>query len=239
MPEIPEQIERTITVRLPPLLQKAHDKAKRDWFIDHPNLEDPIIATSGAALVTKLRQLTAGWLIPVDEREKEDDVPTYSPKVDALVEFVGDHPTEQIVVFTYFRATAALIARRLDDSGRAVFLATGAQNPSLRAETVEAWKSAKSAVLVATISALQEGANLQNAHTVCFVEHSYLPSDMEQCVARLRRFGQTFPVNVVHFIAERTVDEAVVRASKKREKNILRALLRDLQPEYTSDRQSA
>ena len=237
LPEIPEQIERTITVKLSPLLQKAHDRAKRDWFIDHPNLDDPIVATSGGALVTKLRQLTAGWLIPLDEESDEDE--PNSPKLDACVEYIQDHPTEQIVVFAYFRATARALHRRLCDAGRSVFLATGAQSPGLRAETVETWKSAPNAVIVATISALQEGANLQNAHTVCFVEHSYLPSDMEQCVARLRRFGQTYPVNVVHFVAEKTVDEAVVRVARKREKNILRALLRDLQDEPTEMRRSA
>jgi SNF2 family DNA or RNA helicase len=239
LPEIPEVIERTITVKLPPLLQKAHDRAKKDWFIAHPNLDDPIIAASGGALVTKLRQLTAGWLIPVDDAEGDADAPTHSPKVDACVEYVQDHPTEQIVVFSYFRATAALIERRFRDLGRPVLLASGAQNPTVRAEIVETWKTTPNAVMVATISALQEGANLQNAHTVCFVESSYLPSDMEQCIARVRRFGQYFPVNVIHFVAERTVDEAVVRASKKRERHIMRALLRDIRDESTDVAKSA
>lgn len=220
LPELPPQIDHEVIVKLPPAIQAAHDKAKKEWRIEHPDLDDPVIATNGAALLTKLRQLTSGAL-PLREGGK---APKENPKRDAVLGILEDHPNEPAIVFTWYVDTAKLLWEAITNAGRHAYLITGSASPVARAQVIEHWKALETGVIVATISALQEGANLQNAHSVIFAEHDYLPASIEQATARVRRFGQQYPVNVYHITADKTVDRAVWKTFHRRDASLKRAL---------------
>lgn len=222
LPDLPPAIDHTVTVELPKSYKKAHDQAKHEWFIEHPDLDDPIVVTSGGALVHKLRQLTAGTL------SVNGSTPKQNPKRDAVLDIIDDLSGEPVIAFCAYKATAKLIHDALAKRSRPVTLATGDHSPPVRAVAVERWKTQPDGILVATIPAMQEGANLQHARNIIFAEHSYLMTDIEQAIARARRFGQEFPVNVHHIMCKGTVDEAVWRVAQRRGKNNERALLADL-----------
>ena len=94
--------------------------------------------------------------------------------------------------------------------------------------TAEMVVGALLAIVIATMASMQEGVNLQEAKSVVFAEHHYLPSTIEQSMARVRRFGQTDPVNVYHVLAKGTVDASVWRVMLGRHSNVQKALLEDL-----------
>jgi SNF2 family DNA or RNA helicase len=228
LPELPPVIHHAITVDLPRPVQKMHDRAKKEWFIEHEDLSDPIAITSGGALVAKLRQITGGVLQDAEGFRLISD--EQAIKVNTVVELLSDHPNEPAIVFCWFRETANLLSTKLikKDPDRPVTVCTGVDLPSVRAGDVERWKLQSNGVIVATISALQEGANLQHARMIVFAESDYLPASVEQCIARVRRFGQEYPVNSFEVYCRNTVDQVVMRARNQRSTNIRRALLEDL-----------
>jgi len=56
--------------------------------------------------------------------------------------------------------------------------------------------------------------------TAVFVEMSYVPEELRQCIDRLNRMGQKNPVQVQFLIAENSVDERVIGTLAEKAKNI-------------------
>ena len=220
LPEIPNVIPHFIGVDIAPAAFKAHKKALKDWYIENPDTNEMTIASSGGALVIKLRHLTAGTL---------PEAPKAPEKINTVVDIIEDHSDQSHVVFTWFKNTAQAVVDRLATAQDApVYLITGDMPPAQREERIAQWKESDRGIIVATMASMQEGVNLQKAHSVIFVEHHYLPGTVEQAIARCRRFGQTQPVNVYHVMARGTVDESVWRVLYGRHSNVVKALLEDL-----------
>lgn len=72
-------------------------------------------------------------------------------------------------------------------------------------------------VLALQIDAGGLGINLQSAQVVILMEPQFKPSTERQAVARVRRMGQTRKVYAHRFIAQGTIDEALVLLIKKKE----------------------
>lgn len=72
------------------------------------------------------------------------------------------------------------------------------------------------AVLALQIDAGGLGINLQSAQVVILMEPQFKPSTERQAIARVRRMGQTRKVTAHRFIAQGTVDEALVLLVEKK-----------------------
>ena len=71
--------------------------------------------------------------------------------------------------------------------------------------------------MIATIEALKEGENIQSCGVIVFYELSYLPTDNDQAVGRIRRRGQgRTTVDTYLICAERTIDDTTRRVVLKR-----------------------
>jgi SNF2 family DNA or RNA helicase len=220
LPEIPDIISHFIRVDLSKSVMSAHKAALKEWRIANPdNSSLDIVATSGGALVIKLRHLTAGTL---------PDAPKAPEKIDTVLELIQDHEGQPHVVFTWFKNTAHAIQDKLASKNIPVYLITGDMTPGNREVLINEWKASDDGVIVATMGSMQEGVNLQKASNIIFAEHHYLPGTIEQAIARCRRYGQTEPVNVYHVMARGTVDDTVWRVMRGRHSNVTKALLEDL-----------
>lgn len=211
---------------MPPSMKKSHDVAKKEWFIAHPDLNDPVVIGSGGALVAKLRQLTAGFVVEEGAivGELKDN-----PKVNIISEYLEDHENEPVIVFTWFRGTCQMIARRVrDTTSRPIYEIRGGMTTTERNRLIEDWKTQRNGVIVATLAALTEGVNLQHSNLLIFAEQDYLPSTIQQAIARSRRAGQTTRVRVINVLAKDSIDTVVNTALTFRDKNIRRALLEKL-----------
>lgn len=208
-----------VPVKLSDKVMKVHKKALADWRIENPDLHTSEAVSSGGALVIKLRQLTSGVL---------PDTPVDTAKIDTAVEILTDLGKGKYVVFTWFRSTADATYAKLAEHGMNPVLISGDVIAKEREARIQSWKEADYGVIVATMASMQEGVNLQDSHTVLFVEHHYLPATIEQAIARVRRYGQTERVHVHHIYARGTVDESVWRVMHERHGNVQRALLEDL-----------
>lgn len=206
-----EELHTEYYVELPVSVRKTIARAKKEYRIEHPDLQGTEFVSGGGALYPRLRQMATA----PPTREK--------PKVTFVNDFLQDHP-EPVVVYCWYRDSAKAVAEGLTGNKRPVTVITGDVPSKRRGELVDQWSQSANGVLVATISALKEGISLVAATDVLFLEHSELPSDQEQCVARLKRRGQTRLVNVHHVYAKGTPDIAIRRAVINRETSLKSAL---------------
>jgi SNF2 family DNA or RNA helicase len=207
-----EHVEKDYFVRLPASVNKTINKAREEYVVEHEDLEKAEFVSGGGALYSRLRQMAT---VP-PTREK--------PKVDFVLDFLEDNPGP-VVVYTWYKDSARGVAEGLTKSKRPVTLITGDVPTARRSELVENWKETKDGILVATISSLKEGISLIHARDVIFLEHSELPADQDQCIARLKRRGQTDIVRVHHVWARNTPDMAIKRGVYERTTGLKAALV--------------
>jgi len=206
-----EQRDKEYLVELPASVRKMFDKAREEYVLEHPDLEQSEFVSGGGALYAKLRQLAT---IP----------PTVAkPKVDFVCDFLEDH-FGPVVVYVWYKDSARGVAEALQKTKRPVTLITGNVPTNKRSQLVDEWKKDAQGILVATISSLKEGISLVSATDVVFLEHSELPADQEQCVARLKRRGQTELVTVHNVFAKASPDMGIRNHLKDRNLGLRRAL---------------
>jgi SNF2 family DNA or RNA helicase len=109
-----------------------------------------------------------------------------------------------------------------------VYEIRGGMATTERNRLVEEWKTRDNGIIVATLASLTEGVNLQHSSLLLFAEQDYLPSTIQQAIARARRAGQTSRVRVINVLAKDSIDTAVNKALAFRDTNIRRALLETL-----------
>lgn len=208
-----EEEHKHYHVTMPASVRKTIAEARQNYIIEHPDLGKSDFVSGGGALYAKLRMLAT-------------DPPTaIKPKIDLLSQLlVAEENAGPAVVYVWYKSSAHAVTEALTKSYRPVTLVTGDTPTDQRSAKVDEWKSQENGVLVATISSLKEGISLVNASSVIFIEHSELPADQEQCVARLKRRGQTQLVSVHHVWAKGTPDIAIKRAVIERETGLRRAL---------------
>ena len=207
-----EEMHRDYFVDIPASVKKSIQKARKEYVIEHEDLENTEFVSGGGALYSKLRQMAT---VP----------PTVAkPKVDFVREFLEYH-AGPLVVYCWYKSSARAVAEALIPSGLPVTTITGDVPTNKRAELVDKWKNQPAGILVATISSLKEGISLVHANNVIFLEHSELPADQEQCVARLKRRGQSELVQVHHVWARATPDIPIKKTLDNRGHGLRRALV--------------
>lgn len=211
-----EQRDRDYLVELPASVRKTIETARKEYIIEHADLAHAEFVSGGGALYSKLRQLAT--VPPTSEK----------PKIDFVADFLQDH-FGPIVVYVWYKNSAREVAASLEKTKRPVTLVTGDIDASKRGALVDKWITQPNGVLVATISSLKEGISLIHASDVIFLEHSELPADQEQCVARLKRRGQKSLVSVHNVFAKGSPDMAIRRHLKNRNEGLKRALTTWLQ----------
>lgn len=206
-----EHTEKDYFVRLPVSVNKMINRAREEYVLEHEDLEAVEFVNGGGALYAKLRQL--GTVPPTGEK----------PKVDLVLDLLEDN-SGPLVVYTWYKDSARGVAEGLSKSRRPVTVITGDVPTARRGELVDTWKRQPNGILVATISSLKEGISLIHAKDIVFLEHSELPADQDQCIARLKRRGQTELVRVHHVWARNTPDMAIKRHLDERHTGLKQAL---------------
>jgi SNF2 family DNA or RNA helicase len=92
--------------------------------------------------------------------------------------------------------------------------------------SIDAWRGSDGRqVLVGTIATLGEGIDgLQVARNLIMVDRDWTPARNEQAIGRLLRSGQKNAVNVIHIVADDTVDEKVANALAAKE-DVIKAVV--------------
>lgn len=203
-PDLPPVIEETVHVPLEEgtaqyrayadvALAKDLEVRLRDvegkWHLIIPNV---------LARIVRLQQILS--------EPKQIGIRADSVKQEWVQDYVEDNPEETIVVFTKFRATAQVLADKLD----------GALLIGGTSERYDEWKAGKLKVLCATIATAGESLNFDNADTAIFIDHEWSTIKMKQAFFRIDRITITSVKHVIHLVTPSSVDVLVQKALEQK-----------------------
>lgn len=118
----------------------------------------------------------------------------YSAKYDWVIEqLTGDWRKEKTVIFSNWKASIALLCKRMDAAGIKYVVCTGAESQVKRERfRQEFWNDPEVQVLIGT-TAIEKSLNLQVAKIQVNLDLLYNPSRHEQLAGRIVRVGSVHP----------------------------------------------
>lgn len=220
--DLPEQTFENRYVQLSPKDRRTYDQLRRDSYAELEN-GDSVTATTILTKLLRLQQLTGGFL-QLDDTVQPEHV--HNAKLDALREIIEDcaDQKQKIVVFARFTPEIDLICKMLKDlgvrfgmiDGRAPMEhktdRLGVEHLS-RSEIVQDFQTnPETLVFVAQIQTAGLGITLHAANIAVFYSLDFNYANYTQATARIHRIGQRNCCTYIHLIAEKTVDEKVLKA---------------------------
>jgi SNF2 family DNA or RNA helicase len=221
--DLPDKYYTTLWVDLTPEQRAAYRQMKKEmiaWV--GRQQETPLVAPAAIAKLVRLQQFALAYMEPVVVTEEEefdynfqpceefeDNLPniwkmtTPSSKLQALLEWLDDHPDEPVVIFSQFKQFINLIVQHLKEPYSII---TGDIAPSDRTEQIRKFQQGRTRIFVGTIGAGGIGITLTAASTVIFTDRTYSPALNAQAEDRLHRIGQKSAVQVIDIMARSTVD---------------------------------
>lgn len=215
--DLPPKTEQTLLVDLTPSQRRVYEEL-RDSCVATLDSGETLSADEGLVMLTRLRQLATGLDLVSDEVQD-------SAKLDVAEDLILDNADEAFVVFSWYKAAAAAMYRRLLLHGVECYLVDGDVSHAKRAEKIEAFQSGKGRVFIGTLSTLGESVNLQRASQAIFLDRSWNPAMNVQAADRIYRHGQEKPVTITHLVARDTVDELRVLPALANKEALRRSIL--------------
>jgi SNF2 family DNA or RNA helicase len=186
---------------------KAMEKDMLAWVEDHLGDESPLAVNAVIAQLIRLQQFAIGYMVQTGTNKEggpifKMDLP--AAKLELIKEFISD-TDETFVIFSQFSQPLELLEKMLPDD---VALYTG-RNVKTRDANLERFKNGYQKVIAMTYGTGGEGIDgLQHVcRNIIQIDKAWAPSANDQAIGRIRRYGQTKPVNVYLIEAEDTIDE--------------------------------
>jgi SNF2 family DNA or RNA helicase len=203
--------ERTFNVRSVTLTRQemdAYRTMERELLIEIEGRES--VAANSAVKIMKLRQGTSGFFY-----DSEGKAMVYGfSKLDALMELLEEIGNHQVIIWTHFHEEADQIERLLGNNCCRVDGTITSQ--TAKDNMVQAFMGRQVQYLISHPASLGHGVTLTNCtYAVYFsLSHSYELAYQSQ--DRIYRKGQRNACSYYYLVAEKTVDEAILRAIEKK-----------------------
>ncbi len=213
--DLPEQIDQIRYVTLEPVAMTYYRTIERESVAELE--QGDVVVRNVLTKLLRLSQLTGGF-VKLENTEKEIKVST--AKLSDLEEIIDEclDSNKKVVVFARFLSEIDEIERLLRKRGIGYSLIKG--DVKNRAEEVSKFQNDENIkIFVGQIQTTGMGLTLTAADTAVFFSLDYSFSNYEQAKARIHRIGQRNNCNYIHLIAQKTIDEKVFEAIKKK-KNI-------------------
>lgn len=234
--ELPELVENTIRVDLPPDSRKIYDAVEDDLIAQID--KRTIVAANAAAASSKCRQIANGAVYVDSDIEAlfkggsykgREWVGVHDAKLDALEDLIDELQGSPLLVAYDFRHDLERLQARF---GRDVPYIGSGVAPKRTTEIIDSWNAGKLPVLLGHPQSIGHGLNLQESgHHICWFSPTWNYELYDQFNRRVYRQGVKASRVFVHRIAARgTVDELVLAAlaTKGRDQNALLDALKDL-----------
>jgi SNF2 family DNA or RNA helicase len=175
------------------------------------------------AAMTKLRQITGGYLLDIGRRENGSDgkiVHTLkkNPKIEELDSIVEDEiaPDKKILIFAEYRHEIELIVSRYKKYG--ALSAYGGTTQPVKLDNIKKFKSEdKHRILVIHPKSAAHGVNLTEANYLVFYSISHSAEDNYQAIGRIKRATQKKPMFIYSLIMRDSIDEICYRCVVKKQ----------------------
>ena len=208
------QFEEVISVELDPLSMKRYGDVMNGCFrkiaemaLDNRNR---FLSTSRRlAIVTKLREVTSGFLIDDDKACQK----IHRKKEIALLNLINKYPGEQFVIWCSFVYEIERLMQLLKPYGVAV--SAYGRTRKLQ-ENIYDFKHGHARFLVAHPKTLKYGVTLVNCHRAIYYSLTYSAEDYYQSHDRIYRMGQQSSCYFYFILAEDTIDETIYECVKNK-----------------------
>ena len=221
--KLPPLIPVEVKIELPEKVRKQYTTMERQLAIQVGR--DIITAANAAVASGKCRQICNGGVY------KEDRKYTYlhDAKTDACEEIIGELSGKSVLIAYEFNHDLERLRRRF---GKNTSYIGGGVSPKRTNWIIDEWNAGNIPILLGQSSAIAHGLNLQmSCHNIIWHSLTWNLEHYLQCIRRLWRQGQKYPVMNYHIIAEDTIDEvmmSVLKLKTKTQNSLLRALRRRL-----------
>ena len=192
---------------------RQDDNAVVDLLLDDDTGAGTSIANT-AVLTSKLLQLASGAVYDDLLTDEESDTASYTTfhdeKFKRLAE-IAETATSPLLVFYRFKSDLERAKTFMDLEH------LGGDKNKVR-DTITRWNHGKIPVLFVNPQSASHGLNIQDGgHTIIWLTPTWSNETYRQANKRLHRSGQTQPVQVIHLVAEGTVDEELLKRLNQRE----------------------
>lgn len=221
--ELPKLIDNVITVELPAPARKIYDEMEKELI---SVLDDGVVFTapSAAAAYIKCRQIANGGLYKTagpEERpllKKDAWVKLHDAKTEALVDLVDELQGSPLLVAYGFTHD---LYRLQEAFGKDVPYIGSGVSAAKTQELVRRWNAGEIPVLLGHPASMGHGLNMQGAgNHVCWYSLDYDLELYEQFIKRVLRQGNDREYVMNHLlVAKDTIDEVVMRALHRKQKN--------------------
>jgi SNF2 family DNA or RNA helicase len=201
--DLPERVERIVSVCLPDEVKKAYNAFERDAVLALTE-EDQITAINAAALTTKLLQYANGAVY--DEERVWHEM--HREKLESLNEIIDSANGKPVLVFYWYKHDLERIMKHLK----------AYQSVELKGQAeIKRWNEGKIPVMLAHPASAGHGLNLQaGGNIIVWFGLTWSLELYQQANARLHRLGQKQAVIIHHLVALGTMDEDVMVALEKK-----------------------
>jgi len=217
--KMPDRIDNTIKVGLPPAARKTYENLEKDFIAEIS--DETIVAPNAAAAANKCLQCSNGAIYT----EEGEALNIHSLKLDALEGAVEEAAGAPVLIAYNFKSDAVRIQQKFGHSA--------CERLDQDPKTIERWNNGEIPILLAHPASAGHGLNLQaGGNIVIWFGLSWSLENYQQFNARLHRQGQGKPVFVHHIVAEKTIDQKVLRVLGEKEIT-QNGLLKAMKKEYT------
>lgn len=203
--ELPERIDRTITVSLSQKAREQYKKLEKETLL--PFIDSDVVASTAAVLSNKLLQMASGAVYDEDKGVKL----IHDAKLDALEDVIEAANGRPVMVFYNFKHSLARIQERFP---QARILRKGKDGN----EDIRTWNNDEIPLLLLHPKSAGHGLNLQDSscRTVVWFDQIWSLEEDQQANARVHRQGVKHNIVVVRLVAEGTMDEDAVAALERK-----------------------
>ncbi len=219
--DLPEQTFENRYITLSKKERNIYDKLRRDSFAELDG-GGTITATTVLTKLLRLQQFTGGFLVE-DDAAKPQLVSR--GKLDALADILQDYVVEgkkKLVIFARFIPEVMEIIKLANDiagkHGIQTVAIYGDIKKELRGDIVQQFQTDPATmVFVGQIDTAGTGITLTAADTCVYYSENFNYATYEQSLSRIHRIGQRHPCTYIHLVAEKTVDELILKSLATKE----------------------
>ena len=219
--DLPEQTFENRYITLSKKERNIYDKLRRDSFAELDG-GGTITATTVLTKLLRLQQFTGGFLVEDDAARPQL---VSRGKLDALADILQDYVVEgkkKLVIFARFIPEVMEIIKLANDiagkHGMKTVAIYGDIKKELRGDIVQQFQTdPDTMVFVGQIDTAGTGITLTAADTCVYYSENFNYATYEQSLSRIHRIGQRHPCTYIHLVAEKTVDELILKSLAAKE----------------------
>jgi SNF2 family DNA or RNA helicase len=210
--KIEKPIFNFIKVQMDQEVKDIYQSMEKKFFAEIEN--EKIFAVSAGSAYRKCHQIANGAFYETDSTDFYD---LHDAKIEALKELMAELQGKPLLVGYLYKHDALRIKEAFPNTPHI----GGGVKQKTRKEIIDAWNSGKIPLLLGQIGSVSHGLNLQksNCEDVCYFSLTDDPDAYEQFYRRVYgRHGSKRFIRVHHIVTKSTVDMAILRRLRQKEK---------------------